>query len=131
MIDVTGVDLVKLAQKAYELSSPQGMGFLHFAPGGLTEEEAQSLVNKDDRWGPLSMDYVRGRSIKLHVRRDNGKLVLPDSWYDHTDSQYKELLEEVGVEISKAPKDHSVACNCIECQRKRPVVLGTEDVNLI
>ena len=29
-IDLTGVDLVALAKKAYELSVPQRMGFLHY-----------------------------------------------------------------------------------------------------
>jgi hypothetical protein len=29
MIDITGVDLVKFAQKVYALSVPRGLGFLH------------------------------------------------------------------------------------------------------
>jgi hypothetical protein len=29
MISITGVDLFSFAQKVYELSQPQGLGFLH------------------------------------------------------------------------------------------------------
>lgn len=120
MIDVTKVDLVKLAQTAYALSGPQGLGFLHFTEGGLSEEEAKSIVNADtnNRWCALSMDYVHGRSIKLHVRREGAKLVLDDGWYDHIDEQYKELLKSVGIEINPS-RDHGVSCNCKDCQRKR------------
>jgi hypothetical protein len=37
MIDISGIDLVKFAQAVYELSKPQGLGFLHFSPGPLEE----------------------------------------------------------------------------------------------
>jgi hypothetical protein len=122
MIDVTGVDLVKLAQKAYELSVPQGLGFLHARPGGLSESVAKALVEecKDDKYCALNMDYVSGRACKLVVRKDKenpSKLSVADQWYDHTTEQYKELLESVGVKANIS-NEHSPACNCVECQCK-------------
>ena len=41
MIEVTNVDLAVLAQKAYELSAPKGMGYLHYTPGPITYEQAR------------------------------------------------------------------------------------------
>lgn len=95
MIDITGTDLVKLAQAAYELSRPQGMGFLHYQEGGLTDEEAASLVREGDRF-PLDMDYVKGRSCKLRVINDKERLYIHGSWYDHSEQDLKDLLKAVG-----------------------------------
>jgi hypothetical protein len=116
MIDITGVDLVKFAQKVYELSSPQGLGFMHFTPEPLSDEEAKELVdlNKDSKY-PLSMDYVYGRACKMTVFAEEGKLEIHDSWYDHTDKQFKDLLSEFGIKLD-LHKKHSPACNCIDCR---------------
>jgi len=119
-IDVTSVNLVTLAKEAYKLSVLQGLGFLHFEEGGLTDEEAQGIVDsyKDDKMVALSMDYVKGRACKMHVHREKGKLHIRSPWYDHTDAQLKELLIAIQVELPK-PEAHGMACNCIDCQRKR------------
>ena len=116
MIDCTKVDLVKLAQEAYKLSVPQGLGFLHFNPEPLSESEAEQCIHPDDRFMRLSMDYVNGRAVKLTVREEkNGTLSLPDSWYDHTDEQYQKLLSSVDLEFSKS-SEHGCACNCSNCR---------------
>ncbi len=90
------VNLVKLVKTAYELSRPQGLGFLSFEPGPLSDGDAESLVLKEGCLA-VDLDYVYGRSCKLHVRRENGNLVFPDRWHDHTDKEYDTLLKEVGV----------------------------------
>jgi hypothetical protein len=120
MIDVTGIDLVELAKEAYRLSVPQGLGLLHFTPEPLSNEEARSLVRPDDPY-PLDMDYCKGRSIKLHVRKErNGRLTLDDSWYDHTDDQYRRLLNSVGIVTPDlAPQFHGHSCNCKDCIANR------------
>ena len=110
MIDVTGVDLVKFAQKVYELSVPQGLGFLHFTPKPLSDEEAKELICN----GELDMDYVHGRACKMNVR-DNK---INDAWYDHTDDQLKELLDAFGIK-AKTAAAHGYACNCTKCQTRR------------
>lgn len=100
MRDVTGVDLIKLAQEAYALSRPQGLGFLHYEKGGLSEEEAQELVDYQalSTHTALSLDYVKGRAVKLHVFKRNGKLSIRDDWYDHSPAQDAELWRRVGIE---------------------------------
>lgn len=100
MIDVTGVDLVELAKAAYDLSRPQGLGFLHFTPDPLTDEEAQSLLRDADSHLALSLDYVHGRAVKLTVYRDGDTLSMRDRWYDHSQSQLQELLERIGKTAS-------------------------------
>jgi len=123
MIDITGVDLVKFAQKVYELSVPQGMGFLHYTSEPLSEEEAKSLVQDNDR-SVLDMDYIRGRACKMHVRKENGKLLIGDSWYDHTERIYDELLNSFDIKRPVSIQEHGCACNCIDCQSSRVVETG-------
>lgn len=93
MIEITGVDLVKFAQKVYDLSVAQGMGFLHYTKDPLTEEEAKQYIWEDDGFMVLQMDYVKGRSCKMGVWRENSRLYIRRNWYDHTDYQLKELLK--------------------------------------
>ena len=97
LIDVTGADLTELVKSAYDLSKPQGMGFLHYRPEPLTDEQAQSLINNDDPRFPVSLDYVHGRAVKFNVQRIDGKLYIRDSWYDHSPEQLSQLLERVNI----------------------------------
>ncbi len=98
MRDVTGVNLAKLAAAAYDLSRPQGLGMLHFVPGSLTDEKAASLVKSTGRIA-LSLDYVKGRAVKLTVfRADDGTLTVSDRWFDHSSSQDAELWRRVDVQ---------------------------------
>ena len=122
MIDITGVDLVKFAQKTYELSSPQGLGFLHFTPQPLSDERAKEIVERGKGTGyPLDMDYVDGRACKMTVFEKEGKLEIHDSWYDHTDEQLISLLSGFGISVEPA-KEHGCACNCADCQVKQAAV---------
>lgn len=97
MIDITGADLVQVAKIAYDLSKPQGMGFMHFQPGPLDAETAQQIVSARTRdpGVALSMDYVHGRACKFVVFRDGDKLSVRDSWYDHTPEQHAELVRRI------------------------------------
>lgn len=97
MIDVTGVDLVKLVQNVYSLSGPQGMGFLHFREGELTTQQAQALIWPGDLY-PVEMDYVHGRACKFRVMEKDDKLYTDAAWYDHTEDQLVALLKSVGIE---------------------------------
>ena len=113
------VDLIKFAQKAYVLSKPQGLGFYNFVAGGLSEEDAKRYIDENEKASTvLSMDYVHGRACKMFVYNRNGKWELPDKWYDHTNAQYRELLQTFGLEFIDEP-EHGCACNCVDCQRKR------------
>lgn len=99
MIDITGADLVKVAQAAYALSQPQGMGFLHARDGELSQEDAEALVLRERAGGrvKLGMDYVHGRAVKLTVLSDDdGKLWISNRWYDHNPHQLQQLLTNIG-----------------------------------
>lgn len=99
-IDVTSCNMRQLIAKAYELSMPQGLGHLHYTPKPLGEGEIDAIIerSKNDTRYPIEMDYVNGRAVKLYVfRGDNGKLVIGDSWYDHTDAELDELCEAIGA----------------------------------
>jgi hypothetical protein len=113
------IDQVKFLQKAYELSKPQGLGFLHFEPGGLSDSEAQKFVKMCSDARGVNYDYVNGRSMKLHIDIENGESFIQDSWYDHTGSQLRELVASVGVSLIEKEKEHGVSCNCNECRDKR------------
>lgn len=128
MIDITGVDLVKFAQKVYALSVPQGAGFMHFEPGPLSLEDALRCIRENNtkfaRIKPsniaLSMDYVHGRACKMVVRRDEEKLFIHDVWYDHTNLQLAQLLAEFNLALPVVG-EHSISCCCQDCELKRSV----------
>ena len=119
MVDITGVDLVEFVNAVYDLSVPQGMGFLHATDAPLTDEEAKLYILDQESRSAVSMDYVKGRACKIHVRRDGEKLVLPDTWYDHTDRIYDQLLGKFGFSRKTAEDAHGCACNCMDCQSER------------
>jgi hypothetical protein len=116
-VEITNCDLVKFAKKAYELSVPQGLGFLHARNGDLSEEDAKSLIRTEGR-DALNMDYIHGRACKMHVSRDKeGKLFITVPWYDHTHSQLKILLNAFGLSLPyQGQGDHGPCCNCAECK---------------
>ncbi len=117
MIDVTNVDMVEFVKAVYDLSQPQGMGFLHFTPTPLTDAEAKGIIQKD---GTVNMDYIKGRSCKMSVRLENGKKYIWDTWYDHTNEQLAQLLERVGVKPTVTlDKEHNASCNCDNCRGRR------------
>lgn len=94
MIDITGANLVEVAKAAYDLSVPQGMEFLHAIDGPMSNEHAASLI-KDGRLA-LQMDYVNGRACKLTVFRYEGKLLIRNNWFDHSEDDLIELLDRIG-----------------------------------
>jgi len=100
MKNVKELDLVKFIQDVYAMSAPRGLGFLHFQPGDLSVRTAEEFVElrADDERIVLSLDYIQGRACKMTVWRGaGGTYDLPDSWYDHTDAQYTELLRQHNI----------------------------------
>ncbi len=97
------IDLKKFAQRVYEFSNVQGLGFIHAQPGGLSDEDAKSIVERERADGSVAlyMDYVHGRACKMTVRRENGELFVRKDWYDHSFKQYALLLAEFGVIIEQ------------------------------
>jgi len=96
-IEITGSNLVDVVKAAYDLSSPQGLGVIHFEEGGLTDEEAQSLIDVTSSI-PVRMDYVKGRACKFTVWKDeDGKLFIRDQWFDHSEADLLKLVDMVAV----------------------------------
>ena len=104
VIDVSDADIIKLILKAYELSGPAGYGFLHYTPEPLSDDMINHILKSSEEvfQRVVEMDYVKGRSIKMHVyestvddefSRDGvEKYIWSTNWYDHTSEQLEELL---------------------------------------
>jgi len=120
VIDITGINLIEFVKKTYELSSPQGLGFLHAKGGGLTDEEAKKFINNNPKYGNciISMDYVHGRACKMQVFKEGDRLEIRDSWYDHTEHQFNKLLAHFNIKREEE-KEHSPSCNCEDCREKQ------------
>jgi len=102
-IEITGVNLKTLVKIAYGLSQPQGLGHFHYQKGDLSDEDIEAIVKggeEDLEFIAVSMDYVKGRAVKLTVRRDDGRLSIPNKWFDHTDAQLRDLLTLCGFDAS-------------------------------
>lgn len=93
---------------AYDLSRPQGMGYLHFQEGPLPDDVLTQIKATAHSRIVASMDYVRGRAVKQGVyRSDDGLLYIEaDRWFDHSIDDLRELAKraELGepVEVAEA-----------------------------
>ena len=69
------------------------------------------------------MDYVSGRACKMYVHSRDGRLTINDNWFDHSDTQFEELLEHIGlgdnIPAGSSAPQHGTACNCDDCRHKR------------
>lgn len=90
-----------LVRGAYERSRPVGMGFLHYQPGTLTDEEMREIISLHEKHSTtiVYMDYIKGRCCKFSIWRDEDPTVgLVDSrWYDHTHNDLVHLLSSIGM----------------------------------
>lgn len=81
-------------KRAYHLSSAQGLGIIHYRPGPLEYHEVQTIMDLS-RGGPICMDYVHGRAVKLtiHLDRERGRHYLVDhgTWCDHDVAQWEDI----------------------------------------
>lgn len=94
-IRVPAEKLRDLVRKAYDLSAPQGMGFLQYRDGSLPDQVLDQIVETHNGWNHgVYMDYVLGRAVKLSIERDDEGYFIHDSgrWFDHSAEQYRELL---------------------------------------
>lgn len=88
------VEPAVVVMHVYNLSSPQGMGFLHYEPEDMTIEQAKEIVEKIGDRGYINLDYVKGRACKFFFKIIDGKVVFDmDSWYDHSKYQFDTLIE--------------------------------------
>jgi len=119
MLDITGVDLRKFVRDVYDLSRPQGLGAMHYAPGPLPEHMIDAILAKRYASVIISMDYVVGRACKMAViQTEDGKLQIHTPWYDHTDDHLRELLARQGIQWT-AGESHNPSCECDSCKQRR------------
>ena len=105
MIEITGCNLDAFVRDCYEMSTPAGLGFLHFTPGPLDDEALRSIV---DGGGVLAfilinMDYIRGRCVKMFVYLDDDRWFIKNQWLDHTDAQLAHLLHDHSTHLKGLP----------------------------
>lgn len=101
IIQIPEDKLVALIEKAYELSRPQGLGFLHYQEGSMPPGEAQKFIDYSNSNRNVTgrkdiyLDYVSGRAVKLSIWHDKDQNVyfMEDigTWFDHTASQWEQL----------------------------------------
>lgn len=121
MIEVTGIDIRKIAAAAYDLSRPMNMGMMHYRPGPLDDEISEMIAADFKAKGEVKLDYVRGRCVKLKVvtgtgenGMEAGKVYLRvwtkaeseahglQRWMDHSDFDVAALCDAIGVEDTGA-----------------------------
>lgn len=100
MIEVTKEQIPLLVAGAYNLSVPIGMGHLHYSPESLTDDEVDSLIDMDNR-EVVYMDYIKGRQCKFNIFKDKetNKFYINNTWYDHDEYVFGELLDLAGIKI--------------------------------
>ena len=103
MLDVTGIDLIKFAQDAYELTPLTGKASMLGAKrnGKLSKEDAEKLVEqyKDDGEIALRMDKVKGKDCRMTIYRDGSSLLIDSIWTGHTTEDLKDLLERQNIKL--------------------------------
>lgn len=107
-IEITGVNLADFVRACYAPSRPQGLGAFHYQPGDLDDEAVAAIVERGqkDRMCAVSMDYVRGRSIKMSVYRGpDDRLFINNDWYDHSRPMLARMLSAVGFDGEKLIAD--------------------------
>lgn len=79
IVDTRGIEPWRVFKALYNGASPQGVGFLHFTPEPMTEEEAKAIVGGADtgdypggRRSPMYFDYVKGRVMKVNLKNPDG-----------------------------------------------------------
>lgn len=67
MVSIVGLNKTAVLAALYNASEPLGMGFMHYDPKPMTEEEAASfLVEGQSHY----FDYLKGRVMKIDLTSD-------------------------------------------------------------
>lgn len=134
-IDFGAVDPANLIRLLHELSSAQGLGFLHDSSAPLTDEDLKYSLDQLESEGRVHLDYVRGRSVKKSIHKHNGHyLVREGGWYDHRDAEFNELLARFGLSREQE-EPHIPSFQCDDCKPNHPIrdrdqALGMTDLTL-
>ena len=66
MIDISKLNKGEVLAALYNSSKPQGLGFLHYTPTGMTKEQAEKLLETQTYF-----DYLMGRVMKVDLSKDS------------------------------------------------------------
>ena len=73
MVDTKGLKKSAVLAALYNDSKPQGLGFLHFDPAPMTEEEAEDLLKTSTQGRVMKVDLSNDDSFEEWLYdRDNG-----------------------------------------------------------
>jgi len=92
MIDISNLSKVKVLVALYNDAKPQGLGFLHYTPEPMREEEAEELL-KDHTY----FDYVHGRVMKVDLSGDTFDPRLYDR--DNGEGTALKAINSIKVEV--------------------------------
>lgn len=65
MISIAGKNKAAVLAALYNNSRPQGLGFLHYDPKRMSQEEAAELLKSQTYF-----DYLNGRVMKVDLKSD-------------------------------------------------------------
>lgn len=77
-VALAGLNKADVLAALYNASKPQGMGFMHYDPKPMMQEEAEALLKRFTRF-----DYLKGRVMKVDLSGDE----LDTSGYDRDNGQ--------------------------------------------
>lgn len=76
-MNIEGLSKAKVLAALYNRAQPLGMGFLHYDPAEMTEEQAQEILNSSPViLGGFYFDYLKGRVMKVDLRTDEVRTQL-------------------------------------------------------
>lgn len=100
MIDITHLDLIDFVKNVYNLTKPGKPSFLYSSLEPLTDGEALVIIKERDiRRGRItdgilfSMERVKQRKCNMTAIRHEGRILIPDTWGDHSLEDLEKLLE--------------------------------------
>lgn len=97
-LELHGVTARQLIQAAYAQSSPQGLGYLHFEDGPLSEADTDRLIEAQRTDKDIHLDYVNGRACKFYAVKRGEHWYILARWYDHSEHDVTKLLEALKQE---------------------------------
>lgn len=71
MINIRGLSKARALVALYNRAQPQGLGFIHYDPKPMTEEEAQKLLDSFEKGRRIYFDYLKGRVMKVDLTAED------------------------------------------------------------